>query len=88
MDTDVLRQTNIDNEVALRLKSAGAHVLCLGVPAGTFFAFDTAEYRCGPKFKGIKMIPPGLSASCKLSIELTHFAQGCILFHSGLCGHR
>eukprot|EP01029_Cantina_marsupialis_P013677 TRINITY_DN302_c0_g2_i1.p1 TRINITY_DN302_c0_g2~~TRINITY_DN302_c0_g2_i1.p1 ORF type:complete len:454 (+),score=127.47 TRINITY_DN302_c0_g2_i1:63-1424(+) len=35
-------------------------ILCLDVPEGTNFGLDMMEFQCGPKFKGIKLIPPGV----------------------------
>lgn len=35
-------------------------ILCLDVPEGTQMGLDYYEWTCGPKFKGIKLIPPGV----------------------------
>jgi len=37
-----------------------ATILCLNVPQGTEFGIDKNCWTVGPKFKGIKLIPPGL----------------------------
>lgn len=37
-----------------------ATILCLDVPEGTEFGIDKHCWRAGPKFKGVKLIPPGL----------------------------
>ena len=40
--------------------STTATLLCLDVPGGVNFGLDTYSWQTGPKFKGIKMIPPGV----------------------------
>jgi A1 cistron-splicing factor AAR2 len=37
-----------------------ATILCLDVPQGTEFGVDFHQWNVGPKFKGVKMIPPGI----------------------------
>ncbi len=36
-----------------------ASILCLDVPEGTLFGIDVKAWTTGPKFKGVKLIPPG-----------------------------
>lgn len=49
----------MDTEAALAAVRYGASVLCLDVPEGTEVGLDTQLWVVGPRFKGIKMIPPG-----------------------------
>ena len=42
------------------LAQQGATLLLLGVPSGTQLGIDFHTYTAGPKFSGLKMIPPGL----------------------------
>jgi len=37
-----------------------ATILCLDVPQGTELGIDYHSWNCGPQFKGIKLIPPGI----------------------------
>jgi hypothetical protein len=48
----------MDREVALATVQRSGSVLCLGVPEGTEVGLDTELWVVGPRFKGIKMIPP------------------------------
>ncbi|XP_022184665.2 protein AAR2 homolog [Nilaparvata lugens] len=50
----------IDQEVAKRLLVEGCTFVCTGVPEGTQFGIDMKSWTVGEKFKGVKMIPPGL----------------------------
>ncbi len=50
----------MDPETALELVQTNAFLLCLDVPQGTEFGLDMHMWTVGPKFKGIKMIPPGI----------------------------
>uniref|UniRef100_A0A8C6YRT3 Protein AAR2 homolog n=1 Tax=Nothoprocta perdicaria TaxID=30464 RepID=A0A8C6YRT3_NOTPE len=47
-------------ELAKRLFFEGAAVVILGVPAGTEFGIDYSAWDVGPRFRGVKMIPPGV----------------------------
>jgi len=47
-------------EVSLRLFQEGATFVFLDVPPGTEIGIDMESWNTGEKFKGIKMIPPGL----------------------------
>ncbi len=49
----------MDQEVARQLFAEGAVLVLLDVPEGTEFGIDYNSWHVGPKFKGIKMIPPG-----------------------------
>lgn len=46
-------------ELAQRLFVEGAFLILLDVPKGTEIGMDYTCWSVGPKFKGIKMIPPG-----------------------------
>lgn len=50
----------MDPEVSKRLHSEGATLIVLNVPEGTEFGIDYFSWNVGPRFKGVKMIPPGL----------------------------
>ncbi|XP_049609619.1 protein AAR2 homolog [Syngnathus scovelli] len=51
---------DMDPDVARRLFEEGATLVLLGVPQGTEFGIDCKSWKVGPRFQGIKMIPPGL----------------------------
>jgi A1 cistron-splicing factor AAR2 len=48
-----------NDEALFRFKQGGA-LLALDVPEGTEFGIDCTVFTVGPKFQGVKMIPPGL----------------------------
>lgn len=50
----------MDPDVARRLFEEGAFLVLLGVPKGTELGIDCKSWQVGPRFKGVKMIPPGL----------------------------
>ncbi|XP_073310292.1 uncharacterized protein [Primulina huaijiensis] len=50
----------MDPETALEFVKHGATLLLLDVPQFTLIGIDTQMFSSGPKFKGIKMIPPGV----------------------------
>lgn len=50
----------MDQELAKRLFAEGAVLVLLDVPERTEFGIDYNCWNVGPKFKGVKMIPPGL----------------------------
>uniref|UniRef100_A0A023F832 Protein AAR2 homolog n=1 Tax=Triatoma infestans TaxID=30076 RepID=A0A023F832_TRIIF len=52
--------STIEQELAKRLLVEGATLIFLNVPVGTKFGIDMKTWDTGEKFKGIKMIPPGL----------------------------
>lgn len=49
----------MDQEVARRLFAEGAALVLLDVPQRTEVGIDYNCWSVGPRFKGIKMIPPG-----------------------------
>ena len=55
-------KVGMDREVARRLFEVGAAVVLLDVPVGTEVGIDVNSWNVGNKFKGIKMIPPGLKS--------------------------
>nr|CAD1842683.1 unnamed protein product [Ananas comosus var. bracteatus] len=52
-------ESGMDPDTALELVKKGATLLLLDVPPFTLLGIDTQLFSTGPKFKGIKMIPPG-----------------------------
>ncbi|XP_038606667.1 protein AAR2 homolog [Tachyglossus aculeatus] len=50
----------MEPEVAKRLFLEGATLVILDVPEGTEFGIDYESWRVGPRFRGVKMIPPGV----------------------------
>ena len=50
---------NIPQDVAQRLFEKGGILLFLNAPPGMTFGIDFNTWTIGPKFKGIKFIPPG-----------------------------
>lgn len=50
----------MDQELAKRLFVEGACLVILGVPLGTEIGIDLKSWETADKFRGIKMIPPGL----------------------------
>lgn len=50
----------MDQDVAKLFFSEGAMLLCPDVPQQTEFGIDLHTWTIGPKFKGVKMIPPGV----------------------------
>ncbi|XP_073679537.1 protein AAR2 homolog [Garra rufa] len=51
---------DMDPEVARGLFEEGATLVLLGVPEGTELGLDYKTWTLGPRFRGVKMIPPGL----------------------------
>lgn len=51
---------DMDPDVARRLFEEGATLVLLDVPLGTELGIDCKSWQVGPRFKGVKMIPPGL----------------------------
>lgn len=51
---------DMDPDVARNLFVEGATLVLLGVPRGTELGIDCKTWQVGPKFRGVKMIPPGL----------------------------
>jgi A1 cistron-splicing factor AAR2 len=50
----------MNQEDANKLIHVTATILCLDVPKGTEFGIDNHSYIVGDKFKGVKLIPPGV----------------------------
>ncbi|XP_056305937.1 protein AAR2 homolog [Danio aesculapii] len=67
--------TDMDPEVARGLFEEGATLVLLGVPEGTELGLDYKTWTLGPRFRGVKMIPPGL-----------HFLHYCSVSTNGGCG--
>jgi A1 cistron-splicing factor AAR2 len=55
---------DMDADEARRKLQEGGVMLCIGVPQGTELHCDMAGLVVGPKFRGIKMLPPGLHLFC------------------------
>ncbi len=49
----------LGGELAKKLFTEGAALVLLDVPEKTEFGIDYNSWTVGPKFKGVKMIPPG-----------------------------
>lgn len=47
-------------EEANELNRLGASILCLDVPPGISFGIDYMSFTVGERFRGVKMIPPGV----------------------------
>lgn len=50
----------MDPEVARQMFEEGGTLVLLGMPIGTEFGIDLNFWNVGEKFRGVKMIPPGL----------------------------
>lgn len=50
----------IDQNLAKRLLVEGGTFVFLNVPSGTEFGIDMKMWNTGEKFRGVKMIPPGI----------------------------
>jgi len=46
-------------QTARNLAETGGTVLAMGVPEGTVFGIDHQVFLVGPRFRGLKMVPPG-----------------------------
>lgn len=49
----------LDGEQARELTARGATLLLLGVPENTILGIDQQSFVVGPRFVGVKMVPPG-----------------------------
>ncbi len=49
----------MDPALSRRLFAEGGTLVLFDVPEGTEIGIDYKSWNTGPKFKGIKMIPPG-----------------------------
>ncbi|XP_045207760.2 protein AAR2 homolog [Mercenaria mercenaria] len=69
----------MDNDTAKVLFHEGATFVLLDMPEGSEFGIDYNSWTTGPKFKGVKMIPPGIhfvyysAKSCSLGGMRTGF---------------
>jgi A1 cistron-splicing factor AAR2 len=50
----------MEQELAKSLLLEGATLVLMNVPVGTEFGIDLKSWTTGERFKGIKMIPPGI----------------------------
>lgn len=50
----------MDQASAQHLYEEGAFHVCLQAPPGLTFGIDFSAWTIGPRFKGLKLIPPGL----------------------------
>ena len=50
----------MDQDTARVLFREGAVLLFLDMPEGSEFGIDYNSWTVGPKFRGVKMIPPGI----------------------------
>ncbi|KAJ3371534.1 a1-alpha2 repression [Allomyces arbusculus] len=57
---DPLQSMDMDQETAQHLFEKGAKVVILGLPEQSEFGVDFASWETGPRFKGLKFVPPGL----------------------------
>lgn len=52
--------SQLESQIATHLFNEGAFIILLDVPEGTEVGIDYKYWNVGPKFRGIKMVPPGL----------------------------
>ena len=50
----------MDQDTAQVLFREGATFVLMGMPEGSEFGIDYNSWAVGPKFRGVKMIPPGV----------------------------
>ncbi|XP_070600925.1 protein AAR2 homolog [Erythrolamprus reginae] len=55
-----MAEMQMDQALAKQLFFEGATVIILKMPEGTEFGIDYNSWQVGPKFRGVKMIPPGI----------------------------
>ena len=55
-----MASVEVDQAFAQQLFNEGAALVLLNVPPKTEIGIDLKSWNTGEKFKGIKMIPPGL----------------------------
>jgi len=60
----------MDPQVAQRLLVEGATLVLLDMPLGTEFGIDMNSWNTGERFKGVKMIPPGIHFVYYSSVNL------------------
>ncbi|XP_070548172.1 protein AAR2 homolog [Ptychodera flava] len=59
-ETDMEGASEMDPNTARKLFEEGAILVFLNVPEGTEFGMDYNSWTVGSKFRGVKMIPPGI----------------------------
>mmetsp|Transcript_65594 Transcript_65594/g.211612 ORF Transcript_65594/g.211612 Transcript_65594/m.211612 type:complete len:425 (-) Transcript_65594:62-1336(-) len=65
-----------------RLTEHGCSVLCLGCPEGMLFGIDYSAWAVGPRFMGVKLVPPGLHyVYCSASAEDVGVARTGFFLH-------
>jgi len=68
---EMLREDGeMDPEVARRLMQEGATLVLLDMPPGTEVGIDMNSWNIGNKFRGVKMIPPGIHFVYYSSVNL------------------
>lgn len=75
-----MSRAEMDPDVALGLFEEGATLVLLGVPEGTELGLDYKSWGVGPRFRGIKMIPPG--------IHFLHYSPANKKNHGGELGPK
>jgi len=73
----------MDQIKAQKLFDYGATLIFIDVPEGTEFGIDSNAWSVGPKFKGVKMIPPGVHFIYFSPVSRVCADNGC-----GDIGHR
>ena len=66
----------MDNETAKLLVSEGGTLLFLDFPIGNEFGIDMNVNKTGEKFRGVKMIPPGLHFVHFSTVNASHKSVG------------
>ena len=75
----------MDQDTARVLFREGAVLLFLNMPEGSEFGIDYNSWTVGPKFRGVKMIPPGIHyiyyryTFCWL---ISHCISTCLIYQS------
>ncbi|GFR44547.1 hypothetical protein Agub_g5818, partial [Astrephomene gubernaculifera] len=64
MDGQAPYAVRLDPGVAQQLADQGGALLILDLPEGSYFGIDHMAFHCGPRFRGIKMLPPGPHFVC------------------------
>lgn len=62
-------------DLASHLFREGCFLILLDVPQGTEIGIDYNLWNVGPKFKGIKMIPPGFHLICYRHVQFVLFCS-------------
>ncbi|XP_071968214.1 protein AAR2 homolog isoform X1 [Engystomops pustulosus] len=72
--------TEMDPDLARQLFFEGATIVIFGLPEGSEFGIDSNSWQVGPRFKGVKMVPPG--------IHFIHYSVKRLVGASGETGPR